>query len=193
MEMLAANSGVILLLVLGFGLFMAWGIGGIFGILMIFTACGMAFAYESNDVANAVGPVAAVVQTIQDGGTIAAQSGMPWWVLFVGGIGIIIGLATYGWRVIGKIGSKITELTPSRGFAAELGAAGTVVIASGTGLPISTTHTLVGAVLGVGLARGTAVVDFGVVKQIVGSWLVTLPIAAVLAISFYYLLTAVLG
>jgi len=169
------------------------GIEGIFGILMIFTACGMAFAHGSNDVANAIGPVAAVVQTVQDGGVIAASSGMPWWILLIGGAGIVLGLATYGWRVIGTIGSKITELTPSRGFAAELGAAGTVVIASGTGLPISTTHTLVGAVLGVGLARGTGVVDFGVVKEIVGSWLVTLPIAAVLSIGFYFLLSLLLG
>lgn len=174
MEMLAANSGIILFLVLGFGIFMAWGIG-------------------ANDVANAIGPVAAVVQTVQDGGAVAAKSGMPWWVLLIGGAGIALGLATYGWRVIGTIGSKITELTPSRGFAAELGAAGRVVIASGTGLPIPTTHTLVGAVLGVGLARGTAVVDFEVVKQIVGSWLVTLPIAAVLSISFYFVLNALLG
>ena len=156
------------------------GIEGIFGILMIFTACGMAFAHGSNDVANAIGPVAAVVQTVQDGGNIAAKSGMPWWVLLIGGLGIVVGLATYGWRVISTIGSKITELTPSRGFAAELGAAGTVVIASGTGLPISTTHTLVGAVLGVGLARGTGTVDFQTIKQIVSSWLVTLPVAAVL-------------
>jgi PiT family inorganic phosphate transporter len=158
---------------------------------MIFTACGMAFAHGSNDVANAVGPVAAVVQTVQDGGSIAAKSGMPWWVLLVGAIGIVLGLATYGWRVIGTIGKRITELTPSRGFAAELGAAGTVVIASGTGLPISTTHTLVGAVLGVGLARGTGVVDFQTVKQIVSSWIVTLPIAAVLAIAYFYTLKAI--
>jgi|TARA_E500000081_G_scaffold151869_1_gene182973 PiT family inorganic phosphate transporter len=169
------------------------GIEGIFGILMIFTACGMAFAHGSNDVANAIGPVAAVVQTVQDGGNIAAKSGMPWWVLLIGGLGIVVGLATYGWRVISTIGSKITELTPSRGFAAELGAAGTVVIASGTGLPISTTHTLVGAVLGVGLARGTGTVDFQTIKQIVSSWLVTLPVAAVLAICFYYMLNALLG
>ncbi|CAI8428145.1 MAG: Low-affinity inorganic phosphate transporter 1 [Halieaceae bacterium] len=160
---------------------------------MIFTACGMAFAHGSNDVANAIGPVAAVVQTVQDGGNIAAKSGMPWWVLLIGGLGIVVGLATYGWRVISTIGSKITELTPSRGFAAELGAAGTVVIASGTGLPISTTHTLVGAVLGVGLARGTGTVDFQTIKQIVSSWLVTLPVAAVLAICFYYMLNALLG
>jgi len=167
------------------------GIETIFGMLMIFTACGMAFAHGSNDVANAVGPVAAVVQTVQDGGSIAAKSGMPWWVLLVGAVGIVLGLATYGWRVIGTIGKRITELTPSRGFAAELGAAGTVVIASGTGLPISTTHTLVGAVLGVGLARGTGVVDFQTVKQIVSSWIVTLPIAAVLAIAYFYTLKAI--
>ena len=106
-------------------------------------------------------------------------------------MGIVLGLATYGWRVIGTIGKRITELTPSRGFAAELGAAGTVVIASGTGLPISTTHTLVGAVLGVGLARGTKVVDFEAVKQIVTSWIVTLPIAAILAIAYFFALKAV--
>ena len=167
------------------------GIEAIFGMLMIFTACGMAFAHGSNDVANAVGPVAAVVQTVQDGGSIASKSGMPWWVLLIGAVGIVLGLATYGWRVIGTIGKRITELTPSRGFAAELGAAGTVVIASGTGLPISTTHTLVGAVLGVGLARGTGVVDLQTVKQIVSSWLVTLPIAAVLAIAYFYTLKAI--
>ncbi|MDG1654293.1 MAG: inorganic phosphate transporter, partial [Luminiphilus sp.] len=126
----------------------------VFGVLMIFTACGMAFAHGSNDVANAVGPVAAVVSTVQSGGLIGAKAVMPWWVLAIGGVGIVVGLATYGWRVIQTIGKKITELTPSRGFAAELAAASTVVLASATGLPISTTHTLVGAVLGVGLARG---------------------------------------
>jgi len=126
----------------------------IFGVLMIFTACGMAFAHGSNDVANAVGPLAAVVSTVQSGGIIGAKAALPWWVLAIGGAGIVVGLATYGWRVIQTIGRKITELTPSRGFAAELAAASTVVLASATGLPISTTHTLVGAVLGVGLARG---------------------------------------
>ena len=113
----------------------------VFGVLMIFTACGMAFAHGSNDVANAVGPVAAVVSTVQSGGLIGAKAIMPWWVLAIGGVGIVVGLATYGWRVIQTIGKKITELTPSRGFAAELAAASTVVLASATGLPISTTHT----------------------------------------------------
>ena len=126
----------------------------VFAVLMVFTACSMAFAHGSNDVANAVGPLAAIAGTVQSGGEIAAKSAMPWWILLVGAMGIVVGLATYGWRVITTVGRKITELTPSRGFAAELGAAGTVVIASATGLPISTTHTLVGAVLGVGFARG---------------------------------------
>jgi PiT family inorganic phosphate transporter len=88
----------------------------VFGILMIFTACGMAFAHGSNDVANAVGPLAAVVSTVQSGGLIGAKSAMPWWVLGIGAAGIVIGLATYGWRVIQTIGRKITELTPSRGL-----------------------------------------------------------------------------
>jgi len=119
----------------------------IFAVLMIFTASAMAFAHGSNDVANAVGPMAAVISTAQSG-LIASKSALPGWVLLVGGIGIVIGLATFG------VGKKITQLTPSRGFAAELAAATTIVIASGTGIPISTTHTLVGAVLGVGMARG---------------------------------------
>ena len=113
----------------------------VFAVLMIFTACAMAFAHGSNDVANAVGPLAAVVSIVSSGGDIAAKSIMPPWILLLGGGGIVVGLATYGFKVMGTIGRKITELTPSRGFAAELGAAATVVIASGTGLPISTTHT----------------------------------------------------
>jgi PiT family inorganic phosphate transporter len=165
----------------------------IFGILMVFTACSMAFAHGSNDVANAVGPLAAVVQTLQSGGNIVAKSAMPPWVLLMGSVGIIIGLASYGWRVIQTIGTKITELTPSRGFAAELAAACTVVFASGTGLPISTTHTLVGAVLGVGLARGgVAAIDVRMMRSIVVSWVVTLPFAGLAAVVFYYLLRGLL-
>ena len=101
----------------------------VFAILMIFTACSMAFAHGSNDVANAVGPLAAVASTVLSGGEIMAKSALPWWILLVGAIGIVVGLATYGWKVINTIGKQITELTPSRGFAAELGAAATVVIA----------------------------------------------------------------
>lgn len=159
----------------------------VFAVLMVFTACSMAFAHGSNDVANAVGPLAAIVSTVQSGGEIAAKSAMPWWILLIGGLGIVIGLATYGWRVIQTVGRKITELTPSRGFAAELGAAATVVFASATGLPISTTHTLVGAVLGVGVARGIAALNLRVVGNIFLSWIITLPAGAGLAIIFFFL------
>ena len=165
----------------------------VFGVLMIFTACAMAFAHGSNDVANAVGPLAAVASTVQSGGEIAAKSAVPWWILLVGALGIVVGLATYGWRVIVTVGKKITELTPSRGFAAELGASATVVIASGTGLPISTTHTLVGAVLGVGFARGIGALNIGVIGNIFASWVITLPAGAGLAIIFFFLFKGIFG
>ncbi len=164
----------------------------IFGVLMIFTACGMAFAHGSNDVANAVGPVAAVVSTVTSG-AVAQQSSLPTWVLLLGAVGIVLGLATYGFKVIRTVGRKITELTPSRGFAAELAAATTVVLASGTGIPISTTHTLVGAVLGVGFARGVGAINLRVVGSIFLSWIVTLPAGGILAVIFFYLLKATFG
>lgn len=160
----------------------------VFAILMIFTACAMAFAHGSNDVANAVGPLAAIYGIIHSGGEIASKTAMPSWILLLGGLGIVVGLATYGWKVIATIGKKITELTPSRGFAAELGAAATVVLASGIGLPISTTHTLVGAVLGVGLARGIGALNLRVIGTIFMSWLITLPAGAGLAIVFFFML-----
>jgi PiT family inorganic phosphate transporter len=162
----------------------------VFAVLMVFTACAMAFAHGSNDVANAVGPMAAAISTIKSG-AIAAKSTMPSWVLLVGGLGIVIGLATYGYKVMATIGKKITELTPSRGFAAELGASATVVLASGIGLPISTTHTLVGAVLGVGLARGLAAINLRMVGTIFTSWVITLPAGAALSIMFFYVFKAV--
>jgi PiT family inorganic phosphate transporter len=164
----------------------------VFAVLMVFTACAMAFAHGSNDVANAVGPLAAVVSVVRSG-TVEVQSVMPSWILLLGGVGIMLGLATYGFKVMGTIGRKITELTPSRGFAAELGAAATVVLASGTGLPISTTHTLVGAVLGVGLARGIAALNIRVISTIFMSWLVTLPAGAALAIVFFFFFKGVFG
>lgn len=163
----------------------------IFGILMITTACCMAFAHGSNDVANAIGPVAAVVSVVTSGGEIASKATLAPWVLPLGAVGIVIGLATLGARVIKTIGTAITHLTPSRGFAAELSAASTVVIASGAGLPISTTQTLVGAVLGVGLARGIAALNLGVVRNIFISWVITLPVGAGLAVIFFYLLRAI--
>ena len=157
----------------------------IFSVLMVVTACSIAFAHGSNDVANAVGPMAAVI-SIASEGVVSQKSAMPIWVLLIGGIGIVIGLATYGKRVIATIGRKITELTPSRGFACELAASTTIVIASSTGLPISTTHTLVGAVLGVGFARGIGALNLGVVRNIFMSWIVTLPAGALLSIIFFF-------
>jgi len=158
----------------------------IFAVMMIFTASAMAFAHGSNDVANAVGPMAAVISTAQSG-MIASKSVLPAWVLLIGGIGIVIGLATFGYKVIATVGKKITELTPSRGFAAEIAAAGTVVLASFTGIPISTTHTLVGAILGVGFARGIGAIDMRVVGNIFMSWVVTLPAGGLLAILFFFM------
>jgi len=163
----------------------------VFGVLMIVTACSMAFAHGSNDVANAIGPVAAVIAAAQSG-IVGSKAALPIWVLMLGGVGIVVGLATYGRHVIATVGEKITQLTPSRGFAAELAAATTIVLASGTGLPISTTHTLVGAVLGVGMARGIEAIDLRVVGRIFASWLITVPAGALLAIVFFYLLKAVL-
>ncbi|WP_415891078.1 inorganic phosphate transporter [Neptuniibacter sp. SY11_33] len=159
----------------------------LFGILMMFTACAMAFAHGSNDVANAVGPLAAVVGVVSAGGEVAQKSAMPVWILLLGGGGIVAGLVMYGHKVIATVGNNITELTPSRGFAATLAAATTVVFASGTGLPISTTHTLVGAVLGVGLARGMAALNLRIVGTIFVSWVVTLPAGAGLAIMFFFM------
>jgi PiT family inorganic phosphate transporter len=156
----------------------------IFIYLQILTACFVAFAHGSNDVANAIGPLSAAVQTAQDG-IIAAKATVPLWALALGGVGIVIGLATWGWRVMETIGRRITELTPSRGFCAEFGAATTIVIASKLGLPISTTHTLVGAVLGVGLARGIGALNLTTVRDILVSWVVTIPAGALLAIVFY--------
>ncbi len=163
----------------------------VFGVLMIVTACGMAFAHGSNDVANAIGPLAAVISVAQSG-TVAAKSALPIWVLMLGGGGIVIGLATFGRHVIATVGERITQLTPSRGFAAELAAATTIVIASGTGIPISTTHTLVGAVLGVGLARGIEAIDLRVVGRIFISWIVTIPAGASLAIVFFFIFKNIL-
>jgi PiT family inorganic phosphate transporter len=163
----------------------------VFAILMIVTACAMAFAHGSNDVANAIGPLAAVVSIVGNDGEIAAKSAIAWWILPLGGFGIVAGLALFGHKVIATIGNGITHLTPSRGFAAELAAACTVVIASGTGLPISTTQTLVGAVLGVGMARGIAAINLSVVRNIVVSWVITLPVGAGLSIIFFWGMVAI--
>ena len=157
----------------------------IFVVLQILTACAIAFAHGSNDVANAIGPLAAIVNAVENVDLTAKTPVAPW-MLAIGGLGIVIGLATWGYRVMETIGKKITELTPSRGFAAQLAAASTIVLASRLGIPISTTHTLVGAVLGVGLARGITALDLRVVGNILASWIATLPIAAALSVFFYY-------
>jgi PiT family inorganic phosphate transporter len=157
----------------------------VFVVLQVLTACAVAFAHGSNDVANAIGPLAAVVHVAQDL-DVTGKSPVEPWMLGVGGIGIVIGLATWGYRVMETVGKKITELTPSRGFAAELAAATTIVIASRLGIPVSTTHVLVGSVLGVGLARGIGVLDLRVVGRILVSWVMTLPIAAILSVFFFY-------
>lgn len=161
----------------------------IFAYLQIMSACLMAFAHGANDVANAIGPLAAALATLQSG-HIIQEAPIQAWVLALGGFGIVVGLATWGWRVIETIGKKITELTPTRGFAAEFGAATTIVIASQLGMPISTTHTLVGSVLGVGLARGIEALNLGMTRDIFVSWIVTVPAGAIATVFFFYILKA---
>ncbi len=160
----------------------------VFAPMMLFTACAMAFAHGSNDVANGIGPLAAVASIVSSGGEVGQKAALPLWILVIGGVGIVTGLATLGYRVMQTIGTRITQLTPSRGFSATLAAAATVVLASRTGLPVSTTHIAVGAVIGVGLARGVGAIDMRVVGGIIVSWLVTLPVGAVLSAMFFFTL-----
>ena len=162
----------------------------IFAALMVLSACFLAFAHGANDVANAIGPLAAVVEILRTG-EIADSAPVPLWILLLGGAGIVIGLATWGYKVMETVGKKITELTPSRGFAANIGAATTIVVASRMGFPISTTHTLVGAVLGIGLARGIDYLNIKVVRDIAVSWIITIPAGGGLAAVFYFILKAI--
>lgn len=163
------------------------GVEKIFISLQILSACLVAFAHGANDVANAIGPVAAVLSVLKTH-TLTSQAAVPSWLLALGGGGIVIGLATWGWRVIETIGKKITELTPTRGFSAEFGAAITILFASKLGLPISTTHALIGAVLGVGMARGLRALNLQTIREIVVSWIVTIPLCALFSILAFYLL-----
>lgn len=169
------------------------GIDRVFSVLMVFTACAMAFAHGSNDVANAVGPVAAIYGVVSTGGLVTSASSVPMWILLIGAVGIVIGLVSFGHRVIETIGSGITQLTPSRGFAATLATAITVVVASATGLPVSSTQILVGAILGVGLAVGGESLNYRKVGSIFVSWLVTLPAGATLSIIFFFIFRAIWG
>ncbi len=159
----------------------------LFVYLQILSACMVAFAHGVNDVANAIGPMSAIISVAVAGGeSIAAKTSVPLWLLALGGIGIAVGLATWGWRVMETVGRNITQLTPTRGFSAEIGAATTIVLASKLGLPISTTDTLVGAVIGVGLARGISAINLNTVRDIIVSWIVTISAGASLAIIFFY-------
>jgi inorganic phosphate transporter, PiT family len=163
----------------------------IFRKLQITTSCYVAFAHGANDVANAIGPVAAIIPLAQQG-EMSAAAQIPFWLLSLGGIGIAFGTLTWGKRVMKTVGNRITNLTNTRGFSVDFGAATTVLIASKLGLPISTSHTVVGAVIGVGLARGLEAIDLGIIKKIVISWLITLPVAAVTSIALFLVLKTIL-
>ena len=152
----------------------------------------MAFAHGSNDVANAIGPVSAIISVASEG-AIGSKAAVNSWVLLLGGIGIVFGLAMLGGKVIKTVGTKITTLTPSLGFSAEMAAASTVVAATYLGFPISTTHTLVGAVIGVGLAKGVSHIDLNSIGRIILSWLITIPVGASLTILFYVILRIIFG
>jgi PiT family inorganic phosphate transporter len=158
--------------------------------LMVFTGAAMAFAHGSNDVANGIGPMAAVIQLIETK-AVSAKSAVTPFMLFIGGIGIVVGLATYGYKVMATIGNKITELTPTRGYCATIAASFVVVLASGLGLPVSTTHIAVGAVMGVGLARGIGALDLRVIGGIILSWFITVPVGAILAALIFYVMRAI--
>jgi PiT family inorganic phosphate transporter len=160
----------------------------VFAPMIVFTACAMAFAHGSNDVANGVGPLAAVYGLIQSGGEVTQKLAMPFWILALGGAGIVLGLVTYGYRVMRTIGTRITALTPTSGFCATVAAALTVVVASRTAMPVSTTHIAVGAVMGVGMARGIAALDLRVIGSIFASWVITLPAGGILAAAFFFML-----
>jgi len=162
---------------------------GIFTPLVITTSCSVAFAHGANDVANAVGPVAAVMDILRSG-SVAMSPYVPLWILALGGVGIVFGLATFGYRVLRTIGTKITQLTPSRGTAADLATVATVLVCTRLKLPVSTTHTIVGAIIGVGFASGLGAVNKRVIRDIFGSWLVTVPAAALMTILMYVLARA---
>ena len=155
-----------------------------FAYLMVFTSCAVAFAHGSNDVANAIGPLAAIHQATNQILGNAVSPDTPLWILFLGAAGIVIGIATMGYRVMKTIGEKIVKLTPSKGFAAQLAAALTVVLASQLNMPVSTTHTLVGAVIGIGLVEGISTINAKSVNSIFLSWVITLPAGALLSIIF---------
>ena len=155
-----------------------------FVVPVIIGSCTVAFAHGANDVANAVGPLAAVVEIVKNN-SIPGKVSVSIWFLVLGGLGIAIGLATFGYRVMRLLGTKVTEITPSRGIAAAMAGMATVLTCSKMGLPISTTHTMVGAIIGVGLARGITAINRKIVGSIFTSWMGTIPVAAGLTMLFY--------
>lgn len=168
----------------------------VFRYLQVITACFVAFAHGSNDVANSIGPLAAIVglfnmDTFEFVGEVHEKVPVLTWVLLLGAVGIVIGLASYGWKVIETVGTKITEITPSRGFAAEFGAASTILLGSQLGVPLSTTHTIVGAVIGVGFARGVNALNLKVIWSIIQSWVYTIPFTAILTVVLFFFFKAV--
>ncbi len=162
----------------------------IFRYLQVMTACYVAFGNGANDVANAMGPLAGVY-FIYSTGTTAESSPIPVWMLAFGGSMICVGICTWGYRVIETVGSKITELNNIRGFTVEFSAATFILIASMMGLPVSTTHAAVGAYIGVGLARGLAALDLGVLWKIMLYWVITVPVAAVTCAVIYFILSTI--
>ncbi|MDP3270132.1 MAG: inorganic phosphate transporter [Legionella sp.] len=164
-----------------------------FAVLMAMTACAMVFAHGSNDVALAVGPLTIVYSLVMNANQVFDANNYPSWIILFGCVGVITGLLMYGRKVIETVGSAITALTPSRAFAATLSAATTVVVATSTGIPVSATQTLVGAVLGVGLARGIGALNLIVIRNIFMSWILTLPAASILTILSYKLLHALIS
>jgi PiT family inorganic phosphate transporter len=170
----------------------------IFAYLQIISACYVAFAHGANDVGNAVAPLATIMEIGRqlpgdDPVIIGDMVDVPIWILILGGLGITVGVMTWGKKVIQTIGSKITDLTPTRGFSAEFGTATTVLICSKLGMPISTTHTLVGGVIGVGMAGGVGALDMRVIWKIILSWVITLPIAASTTIAILWVIRIIVG
>lgn len=160
------------------------GVESVFRNLQVITSCFVAFSHGANDVANAIGPLLLVVENAIPADKYPFFLGGDY-LLFIGGMGIAIGLSTWGYKVIKTVGFSVTKLTNTRGFAVDFGAATTILVASKLGMPISTSHTVVGAVFGVGLARGLEAVNLSVLKNIVISWIVTVPIAALTSVLLY--------
>mgnify|MGYP000547705601 FL=1 len=162
----------------------------IFRKIQVGTSCYVALSQGANDVANAIGPVAAIY-IISRQHAVLEQAQVPMGILALGGLGIALGIMVFGRKVMATVGTKITSLTNTRGFSVDFGAATTVLAASNLGLPVSTTHAAVGGVVGVGLARGFSAVDFGVLLRIIIYWILTVPIAAFTSIVLYNILSAI--